>query len=92
MLNFTLGVNAGRYTKCNPQLYVCHYLDQTGGGNSLPYFQGRVRQDGYGLGSIFAGLAKSALPFLENTAMPLFKHAGKENFRTGAQVLGDVLD
>ena len=45
------------------QFYIKHYLsDQTGHG--LPYFKGTVIQQGYGLGGIFAGLARGVIPAL----------------------------
>lgn len=76
---------------CEPKLYLQHYSSQKGDG-AIPYFQGRLRQNGYGLGGIFSALARSALPFLKKHAMPILKRAGRGAIRTGVQVLEDVLE
>ena len=77
--------------QCERKLYLQHYGSQRGAGAG-PYFQGRVRQNGYGLGSIFSAFARSAMPFLKKHAMPLLKRAGRGAVQTGVQVLEDVLE
>lgn len=74
---------------CNPRLYTAHYDQQVGGQS--PYFSGHLTQSGYGLGNFLGGLARKALPFLRKTAVPLLKSTAKELFKTGNEVLGDVL-
>ena len=73
----------------NNQLYEEYYLNQTKqkGGN-LPAFRGSRFQQGYGLGSIFKGLFRWAMPHLQQGA----KILGKKALQTGAQVAQDVLD
>lgn len=78
--------------KCDPGTYIHHYGSQTGSNNMIPFYQGRLRQSGHGIGSILSSLAKTALPLVKKNAIPFLKKAGREVFRTGAQVLGDVLD
>lgn len=72
--------------------YVCctkrfedHYATQT--GNGLPYYQGVSFQKGYGLGSWFRRIFRTALPFLVKGGQSV----GKEVLRTGTRVMSDVL-
>ena len=64
------------------------YLDQAKqkGGN-LPAFHGARFQRGYGLGSIFRGLFRWAVPHLQEGA----KMLGKKALQTGVDVAQDVL-
>lgn len=55
-------------------------------GNGLPVFQGTRLQKGRGLGSIFSGLARVAIPLLKNTA----RHGAKEALRAGINVARDL--
>ena len=72
----------------NHKLYEEYYLNQAKqkGGN-LPAFHGSRFQRGYGLGSIFKGLFRLALPHLQQGAKVL----GKKALQTGVQVAQDVL-
>ena len=73
----------------NNKLYEEYYLNQTKQkGGSLPAFRGSRFQQGYGLGSIFKGLFRWAIPHLQQGA----KMLGKKALQTGAQVAQDVLD
>ena len=73
----------------NYKLYEEYYLNQAKqkGGN-LPAFHGARFQQGYGLGSIFKGLFRWAMPHLQQGAKVL----GKKALQTGAQVAQDVLE
>ena len=72
----------------NHKLYEQYYVDQAKqkGGN-LPAFHGARFQRGYGLGSIFKGLFRWAMPHLQQGA----KMLGKKALQTGVQVAQDVL-
>ena len=72
----------------NHKLYEQYYLDQAKqkGGN-LPAFHGARFQRGYGLGSIFRGLFRWAVPHLQQGA----KMLGKKALQTGVSVVQDVL-
>ena len=73
----------------NHKLYEQYYVDQAKqrGGN-LPAFHGSRFQQGYGLGSIFKGLFRWAMPHLQQGAKVL----GKKALQTGVQVAQDVLE
>ena len=51
-------------------------------GGNVPFYRGQVLQRGYGLGSIFKSVARSAKPSL--------KEIGKSALTTGLEVLQDV--
>ena len=70
-------------------MYEEYYLNQAKpkGGN-LPAFHGSRFQQGYGLGSIFKGLFRWAIPRLQQGA----KLLGKKALQTGVQVAQDVLE
>ena len=72
----------------NHKLYEQYYVDQAKqkGGN-LPAFHGARFQRGYGLGSIFKGLFRWAMPHLQQGA----KMLGKKALQTGVDVAQDVL-
>ena len=72
----------------NHKLYEEYYLNQAKqkGGN-LPAFHGARFQRGYGLGSIFKGLFRWAMPHLQQGA----KMLGKKALQTGVDVAQDVL-
>ena len=72
----------------NHKLYEEYYLNQAkqNGGN-LPAFHGARFQRGYGLGSIFRGLFRWAVPHLKQGA----KMIGKKALQTGVNVAQDVL-
>ena len=69
----------------NHKLYEQYYLDQAKlkGGN----FHGARFQRGYGLGSIFKGLFRWAMPHLQQGARVL----GEKALQTGVDVAQDVL-
>ena len=66
--------------------YIAHYV-----GRGLPYFKGKYRQQGHGLGNIFASIARSAIPFLKKTFVPILKKGGKALLKTGGKILKDVI-
>ena len=72
----------------NHKLYEEYYLNQAKqkGGN-LPAFHGARFQRGYGLGSIFKGLFRWAMPHLQQGA----KMLGNKALQTGVDVAQDVL-
>ena len=72
----------------NHKLYEQYYLDQAKqkGGN-LPAFHGTRFQRGYGLGSMFKGLFRWAVPHLQQSA----KMLGKKALQTGVNVAQAVL-
>jgi hypothetical protein len=70
---------------CNPHCFEDHYLQKGGGG--FPIYIGADGQRGHGLGGIFSGLAKMAIPLLKKAA----SSAGKTLLRSGAQFAGDLL-
>lgn len=59
------------------------YYDQTGG--MVPIFAGAQYQKGHGLGNIFSGLLKSALPILKKGAITL----GETALSTGLNIAKD---
>ena len=65
--------------------YQDYYIHQTGKG--YPIFAGRRYQRGQGLGSIFGGLFKAAMPLLKKGA----KNLGREALKTGLNISGDVV-
>ena len=65
--------------------YEDYYVRQVGGG--LPVFVGARVQRGHGLGSLFGGLIRSAMPLIKRGALAL----GKGALKTGLGVAGDVL-
>ena len=73
----------------NHKLYEEYYLNQAKKkrGN-LPAFHGAQFQRGYGLGSIFKGLFRWAMPHLQQGAKVL----GRKVLQTGVQVPQDVLE
>lgn len=65
--------------------YESYYRNQAGSG--LPYFSGPASQRGYGFGSIFSGLLRSALPIFKSVG----KNVGRRVLKTGMKVAGDVV-
>jgi len=59
----------------NHKLYEQYYLDQA---KNLPAFHGAQSQRGYGLGSIFRGLFRWAVPHLQQGAKMLGKKLFKQ--------------
>ena len=53
-------------------------------GGALPYFAGARYQRGHGLGSLFGGLLRSAMPLIERAL-------GKGALKTGVRIADDVL-
>jgi hypothetical protein len=56
-------------------------------GSGMPVFRGEYRQNGFGLGSLLAGLARTVLPIIT----PIAKKFAKVAFSTGKDILGDVV-
>ena len=65
--------------------YTDYYTRQAGG--ALPYFAGAQYQRGHGLGSLFGGILRSAMPLIKRGALAL----GKGGLKTGFRIAGDVL-
>jgi len=57
-------------------------------GRGIPYFAGPVYQRGHGIGSLFRGLFRFAMPFIKQGA----KAVGRQALQTGMQVAGDMLE
>ena len=57
-------------------------------GRGLPYFAGPVYQRGHGIGSLFRGLFRYAMPFIKQGA----KAVGRQALQTGIHLAGDVLE
>ena len=73
----------------NHKLYEQYYVNQAKQkGGSLPAFHGARFQHGYGLGSIFRGLFRWAMPHLQQDA----KVSVKKGFTNSVNVVQDVLD
>ena len=65
--------------------YNEYYLRQAGG--ALPYFAGAQYQRGHGLGSLFGGLLRCAMPLIKRGAAAL----GRGTLKTGVRIADDVL-
>ena len=65
--------------------YKDYYARQEGG--VLPYFAGAPYQRGHGLGSLFGGLQRSAMPLIKRGAVAL----GKGALKTGVRIADAVL-
>ena len=66
--------------------YHDYYLHQAGKG--YPVYAGSRYQRGHGLGSIFGGLIKAAMPLLKKGAKTL----GREALKTGLDIVGDAVE
>lgn len=66
--------------------YEDYYVNQSGSG--VPVFQGTRMQRGHGLGSVFSGLFRSALPLIARGAKAL----GKRALQASLQVANDVAE
>ena len=66
--------------------YDEYYSAQVGGGMSIPVYRGKPIMNGNGIGSIFSGLMRSALPMLKKGVLS----AGGRLLKSGANVLSDV--
>ena len=65
--------------------YNEYYARQAGG--ALPYFAGVAYHRGHGLGSLFGGLLRSAMPLIKRGAVAL----GRGALKTGVRIAGDFL-
>ena len=65
--------------------YNEYYARQAGG--ALPCFAGAQYQRGHGLGSLFGGLLRSAMPLIKRGAVAL----GKGALKTGVRIADDVM-
>ena len=57
-------------------------------GRGIPYFAGPAYQRGHGIGSLFRGLFRFAMPLLKQGA----KAVGRQALQTGIEVAGDMLE
>ena len=73
------------YPEDSADMYEEYYAEQI--GNGLAVYQGKPLMTGNGIGSVFKGLFRSALPMLKRGAVA----AGKKLLTSGAGVLGDVI-
>lgn len=72
------------------KLYVPNktlYRDYYCGHGYIPVFEGKMRQEGYGIGNVLGGLFRSAMPLLKTIG----KKVGSELLKGGKDVLGDLL-
>ena len=69
----------------NTKAYHDYYIHQAGKG--YPVFAGRRYQRGHGLGNIFEGLFKAAMPLLKKGAKTLEREA----LKTGLNIARDVV-
>ena len=65
--------------------YNEYYAHQAGG--ALPYFAGAQYQRSHGLGSLFGGLLRSAMPLIKRGAVAL----GRGALKTGVRIADDVM-
>ena len=79
-----MALHAINPTQCDAEYK--DYYDQMGGA-MVPIYQGTKYQKGYGLGSIFSGLFKAAVPMLKKGAAAL----GKTALRTGVNIAKDAM-
>lgn len=52
------------------------------------YFRGERVMQGHGLGALFSGIFRTALPFIKSG----IGYLGKNALRTGADMMGEILD
>jgi hypothetical protein len=69
----------------NTEAYHDYYIHQAGKG--YPVFAGRRYKKGHGLGNIFEGLFKAAMPLLKKGAKTLEREA----LKTGLNIARDVV-
>ena len=74
-----------RYRACADSI-ADYYLQQAGKGANF-YYQGAPLQRGYGLGSIFSALFRSAVPLIKNGA----NAEGLQLMRSGADFANDLV-
>lgn len=67
------------------KVYEDYYVEQAGRG--MPVFIGAHSQRGYGLGSIFGGLMRLALPLLKKGTKAL----GKQALKSSVNIAGDII-
>lgn len=67
-------------------MYNDYYARQSGSG--MPVYAGSRGQNGYGLGSIFGGLFRSAMPMIKQ-GLSTF---GKQALKSGLEVVSDLAD
>ena len=67
--------------------YVDHF-SQTGQGIDIPVYRGGATQIGHGIGSIFSGLLKSAVPLLKSGVISL----GTSALKPGINVAKDAVE
>ena len=84
-------------TKIDRNLFDDYYVNQAGGGSSV--FRGAQMQKGHGLGGLFRGIIKSAIPLLKSgmkAATPMLKKGakslGKQMLHSGMNLAGDLLE
>jgi hypothetical protein len=64
----------------------CNYYQAQAGGN-VPYYSGVTTQRGGGIGSIFQGLFRSAIPFIKSIGRKILPRLA----RAGVRTIGDVV-
>jgi hypothetical protein len=70
--------------KCK-EIHHVHY------GSGLPVFKGEFRQQGYGLGGLLSGLARTVLPIIAPIAKSLAKTVLSTGLDTGRRIASDVI-
>lgn len=71
-------------SKCK-DIHLVHY------GSGLPVFRGEFRQQGNGLGSLLAGVARTILPIVSPIAKSLAKSVLSTGLDTGRRIASDVI-
>jgi hypothetical protein len=70
-----------------PDLQCCSNYYQTQSGGSIPYYSGVTTHRGGGIGSIFQGLFRSAIPFLKSIGRKVLPRLA----RAGVHTVSDVV-
>ena len=70
----------------SPFPFTDHFTVQSGGGG--PFYSGKARQQGYGIGGLLAKLGRFIVPIFK----PMAKSIGKQVLRSGVRFATDVID
>ena len=68
-----------------------YYTNQCGHGAIENVYQGRRYQKGHGIGNVFGGILRAALPVLKKTAVGIGKDLLRTGARQGSRLLEDVV-
>ena len=86
-------------SKIDNNLFDRYYLNQAGGGGGVDVFKGVRVQKGHGLGGLFRGIIKSAMPLLKSgikSAKPMLKSGvkvlGKHMLDMGMNLAEDLME